>query len=97
MVISMADFGKALVTRAAGRLTYEEIAPAVANTMDVVTFDFAGVDSITNSFADEVFGRLVCDMGMDTLRNRTTFRNVQPFWARVIRSAMDARQEAVMA
>lgn len=92
MVIKMKKFGRSLVTRASGRLAYEEVSPAVMSATDRVVFDFEGVDTITNSFADEVFGRMVFEMGMDELRARTTFRGIQPFFARVVRSAMDLRE-----
>ena len=91
MVISMADFGQALITRVAGRMAYDQIFPKVISAAEVVTFDFSGVDSITNSFADEVFGRMALTMGMDAMRARTTFKNISPMWARVIRGAINAR------
>ncbi|MDO4539331.1 MAG: STAS-like domain-containing protein [Coriobacteriales bacterium] len=92
MVIAMREFGRSLVTRASGRAAYAQIAETLDAAGDVVVFDFNGVDSITNSFADEVFGHLVADMGMDALRVRTTFAGIAPFWARIVRSAMDARE-----
>ena len=92
MTIKMRDFGRSLVTRSAGRLAYDAISPAVASATERVVLDFEGVDVITNSFADEVFGHLVLDMGMDELRARTTFRGVQPFFAQVVRTAMDSRE-----
>ena len=92
MVIEMKEFGRSLVTRASGRKAYEKIAPMVMSATERVVFDFDGVDTITNSFADEVFGRMVFEVGMDELRARTTFRGIQPFFARVVRSAMDLRE-----
>lgn len=92
MVIEMKEFGRSLVTRASGRSAYEEIMPVVRSAQDQVVFDFEGVDTVTNSFADEVFGHMVFELGMDDLRTRTTFINVAPFSARVIRNAMDLRE-----
>ena len=91
MVIEMKEFGRSLVSRASGRLAYVGIAQSVASSKEAVVFDFSGVEIVTNSFADEVFGRLAYEMGMDELKRRTTFRNVPPFWARIIRNAMEAR------
>lgn len=91
MVIAMNQFGTSLSTRVSGRAAYERIVEALAST-GVVVFDFDGVGSVTNSFADEVFGRLVSERGIDYLRSRTTFRNIPPFWASVVRGAMDARE-----
>lgn len=92
MVIEMKEFGRSLVTRASGRSAYQKIAPVVMSATERVVFDFAGVDTITNSFADEVFGRMVFETGMDELRARTTFRGIAPFSARVVRHAMDLRE-----
>ncbi len=91
MVIQMAEFGRALVTRVAGRNAFAKISKEIQSTDSVVTFDFAGVDSITNSFADEVFGRMVCELGMPEMKKRTTFKNISPFWARIVRAAIDFR------
>lgn len=90
LTIVMREFGSALVTRKAGNAAYNAIVAKMVPD-EVIVFDFDGVDTITNSFADEVFGRLAFELGMDELRKRTTFRNVSPFWARVIRTAMDTR------
>lgn len=92
MVISMRDFGASLGTRVAGRNAYDVIMARSSLLREPVVFDFSGVTTITNSFADEVFGRMVSEIGMDEMRTRTSFRGVDPFWARVIRSAMDRRE-----
>ena len=52
---------------------------------------FAGVDSVTNSFADELFGHLAFEFGMDKLRMVTSFTNINQSSARFIRSVMDRR------
>lgn len=94
MTVTMSDFGQSLTTRAAGRAAYDHIAGPVSRVSQggqTVVFDFDGVRTITNSFADEVFRRLVAGMGFDEFRRRTTFRNIHGLWARVVRSAMDSR------
>ena len=91
MIVTMKDFGQSLTTRAAGRAAYERIAGPLASADGTVVFDFDGVGTITNSFADEVFGRLVAELGFDEFKSRTTFRNIQGLWARVVRSAIDSR------
>ena len=89
MTIVMREFGSALVSRKMGRTAYERIVEMMRG--GEVVFDFDGVDTVTNSFADEVFGRLAYELGMEELRKRTRFVNVSPFWAKVIRAAMDTR------
>lgn len=91
MVIKMSEFGSALNTRASGRLAYDAIMSSTGQLSGRTTFDFDGVDTITNSFADEVFGRMAFDLGIDEMRARTTFANIEPFWARVVRNAIDSR------
>ena len=91
MVIQMAEFGRALVTRIAGRSAFAKISKEMQLADGIVTFDFDGVDSITNSFADEVFGRMICEIGMEEMKKRTTFKNISPFWAHIVRAAMDSR------
>lgn len=94
MVFNMRElFGRTLVTRAAGNQAYKVISEAIDRSKGVAVFDFSGIDSVTNSFADEVFGRLVSDRGMNWMRNNTSFKNVNRSWAMVIRGAMDSREQ----
>jgi len=91
MVVFMSSFGLSLATRETGRDAYLQISDAMKNPDTLVTFDFTDVITVTNSFADEVFGRLAMELGMDELRKRTRFVNISPMWAKVIRGAMDQR------
>lgn len=93
MLVEMAEFGSVLGTRVAGREAYQIIMERTNSLSEKVIFDFSGVTTITNSFADEVFGRMVVEMGMDALRERTTFKNIGGMWARVVRGAMDSHVE----
>lgn len=91
MIVRMNEFGRSLTTRAMGRDVYRQINRLLSSSDETVAFDFLGVDSITNSFADEVFGRLALELGIDELQSRTSFKNISLFWARVVRQAIDAR------
>lgn len=91
IVVSMKDFGDVLGTRVAGRAAYEAIMAATDGLNAPALFDFEGVQTITNSFADEVFGRIAMDMGIDRMRGCTTFRNISPLGARIVRRAIDSR------
>lgn len=90
-VIKMSDFGTSLGTRVSGRRAYDAIMSSTGNLSTKTTFDFDGVETITNSFADEVFGRIALERGFDDMRSRTAFVNISPFWARVVRNAIDSR------
>lgn len=91
MIIRMSDFGTSLGTRVSGRRAYDAIMSSTGNLSTKTTFDFDGVETITNSFADEVFGRIALERGFDDMRSRTAFVNISPFWAHVVRNAIDSR------
>lgn len=93
MIVNMSKFGTALSSRVSGRKAYDEIIRESVSLSTPVVFDFEGVTLVTNSFADEVFGRMTWDMGIDAMRSRTSFKNVNPFWGRIIRGAIDLREE----
>ncbi len=91
MVIKMNEFGTSLVTRVSGRAAYDKIIASTDNLAGKTTFDFEGVETITNSFADEVFGRIALERGLSEMKECTTFVNIRPFWARVVRNAINNR------
>ena len=94
MKISMSQFGTSLCTRASGRAAYALINDALNSSAgERVFFDFSNVRSVTNSFADESFGRLASERGMDFLRQNTTFGEIDRDIALLIRTAMDRRIE----
>lgn len=91
MIIKMRDFGTSLCTRMSGRQAYEAIMSTTNSLSSTTVFDFEGVCLVTNSFADEVFGRLAFELGFDTLKAKTTFINVDGFTAKIIRESIDFR------
>lgn len=91
MLIKMSEFGSSLCTRSSGRDVYNQVAKELAADNKRVVFDFENVTSVTNSFADEVFGRLALDVGLEPLKRQTSFINIEVFPAKVIRTAIDNR------
>lgn len=91
MKVMMRKYGGALATRASGRTAYADVIHDSNNLSERVVFDFDGVSVVTNSFADEIFGRIAYEVGITQMRKVTTFRNVSPIWAAVIRHAIDVR------
>jgi len=81
--------------REGGRIVKEQILNLLpkATPENRVVFDFAEVDMVTNSFADEVFGKLIRDVGFPQFKAVTTFRNANSFVTAVIRSAIYSRNE----
>ena len=92
MIVDMSRFGTALVTRASGRDAYDFISSKTNEFSVPVQFDFSGVETVGNSFADELFGRMAFEFGMEKMRSLTSFIAVKPLPARIIRSVMDARE-----
>ena len=93
MIVKMNGFGHSLVSRAAGRVAYNRIVSLPTWGTEKTVFDFSGVGSITNSFADEVFGRMAFEMGMEAMRKKTSFKGINPFMARIVRTTIDARAD----
>lgn len=91
MVIRMSSFGSFLCTRVSGRTAYGEIMSASSSLAERVVFDFNGVETVTNSFADEVFGHMANEVGFEALRQRTSFVNVDKLAASTIRHVIDFR------
>lgn len=91
MIIQMSRFGTALTTRQSGRAAFHIIEKETGGFSEAAIFDFEGVDSITNSFADEVFGKIVACLGIDRMRETTHFANVDHFSSFVIRNAIGRR------
>lgn len=91
MIVEMKKFGTALSTRASGRRAYDLICSQSNGLSGHIIFDFSDVNIVSNSFADELFGRLTYEFGMDAMRDATSFVGVKPLAARIIRSAMNAR------
>lgn len=97
MVIEMKQYGSTLGTRNLGRLVFDELSALLLHESDQIVLDFNGVSAVTNSFADEVFGRLVETMGLDELKRRTTFRKIDRLSALSIRIAIDSCAKVEMA
>ena len=56
-----------------------------------VIFDFSEVDVITNSFADECFGKLLLEFDLKELKSKSTFINSSEFVSSTIANAINSR------
>lgn len=54
---------------------------------DKIVFDFEGVNIVTNSFANEYFGKLIEVISADKFKEKFAFTNVNDFIQRVLISA----------
>lgn len=82
-VIRIANFGE----DATGRRLGEQIRAMVDPSVDVVVFDCQGVESMSASFADELFGKLATE----TARPRISVVNASDNASAAIRFAVNQR------
>lgn len=75
MIIKFSDYGKSLGTRALGNELRIMIVENILNDEDVV-FDFQDVVIVSNSFADECFGKILDEINFDTMKGKTKFVNL---------------------
>lgn len=61
------------------------------NMEEIIIFDFDGVELITSSFADECFGKLIQNMGLNFIRSKTKFVNTNKNIDFVIKSSINKR------
>lgn len=97
MVFQMKKFGTVLSTRSLGKQVYTSLYEDILHCDELLILDFDGIDAVTNSFADEVFGRLAVRIGLSELQRRTTFRNIDRVSAMCVRVAIDARNKELTA
>ena len=94
MTIQFKFIGIHLATRVHG----EEIRNQIIEDMkvhDVIVFDFEGVETVSNSFADECFAKLTLTIPMEEIKAKTTFINAIPFIKAVIAYSFKARLSTV--
>ncbi len=90
MILQMNKFGVILGSRSLGFAARNEILNILKQN-EQISFDMSGVKIVSNSFADECFGKLLTEMTFDELKNKTNFINSQPFVQDVVISAMRGR------
>lgn len=78
MIITFNHIGSSLGTRKTGQEVRVKIESALRASQKVV-FDFADVDVVSNSFADETFGKLLLQFDLNFVKQHTTFRNANAF------------------
>lgn len=88
--IELGEIGTHLGTRFAGASVREKI-EAIFETTEKFVFDFTGVETVSNSFADECFAKLTFKFEMDKIKEKTTFQNASPFIKAVIANAFEDR------
>lgn len=93
MLIEFGLIGTHLGTRFDGASVREKIISSFGET-DKFVFDFTGVETVSNSFADECFAKLIFNFEMEEIKAKTTFQNVSPFIKAIISNAFKDRLSA---
>ena len=84
------EFGQNLGTRPLGKRVREQLLPLIEQN-ECVVLDFTGVDVVSNSFADECIAKLLLEMSLAELKNRTTFKGLNPIASESVLTALSRR------
>ena len=82
-----------LATRENGLILRKEIEEAL-KTFDSVFVDFDGINLVTQSFIDEVFGVLVREKGLSFIRNHIKIKDASDFVKSMIKFVISYSQKA---
>ena len=81
------DYGTDFGTRYMGQKLREKLLPLIKGDERVV-LDFTGVNVVSNSFADECIAKLLLEMPLAELKQRTTLRGLNPLAKRSVLVAL---------
>ena len=95
VTFSFVQYGENLGTRPLGQRVREILLPLIEQN-DCVILDFTGVNVVSNSFADECIAKLLLNMSLSELKQRTTFRGLNPVAAECILTALKRRRLAMV-
>ena len=88
------EYGTDFGTRDMGQKLREKLLQLIKNNEKVV-LDFTGVNVVSNSFADECIAKLLLDMSLSNLKQRTTFRGLNPMAERSVLVALQRRYKVL--
>ena len=84
------DYGEYLGTRQLGEKVRNQLLPLL-KADERICLDFDGVEVVSNSFADECIAKLLLQMPLDELKQRTTFSGLNDFARKNIALALKRR------
>jgi hypothetical protein len=90
MTIQFSKFGTHLGTRVLGEEVRNLICQKLTNNQKLC-FDFQGIESISNSFADESFAKLLMTFDFNYIKTCTHFINTNEFVSSIISVAFKNR------
>ena len=89
-----ADYGTDFGTRDMGQKLRQKLLALITSNKKVI-LDFMGVKVVSNSFADECIAKLLLEMPLDELKQKTTFRGLNPLAERSILVALQRRYNVI--
>lgn len=95
VVFKFSKYGDSMGTRLLGTQIRADLRPLLDGKEKVV-LDFSGIDTVTNSFADECIAKLLLEMSLDELKAKTTFTGLTPMTERSILTALKRRQIQIL-
>jgi len=95
VVFKFSKYGDSMGTRLLGAQIRADLRPLLDGEEKVV-LDFCGIDTVTNSFADECIAKLLLEMSLDELKAKTTFTGLTPMTERSILTALKRRQMQIL-
>ena len=93
-VFKFSAYGDSMGTRLLGAKIRADLRPLLDGEEKVV-LDFSGVDTVTNSFADECIAKLLIEMPLEDLKRCTTFRGLNPLAERSVLVALQRRYKVM--
>ena len=94
VTFAFSRFGTDFGTREMGQRIRQQLRPLLDGTKRVM-LDFAGVNVVSNSFADECVAKLLMEMPLEQLKRCTTFRSLTPMAERSILVALQRRYKVL--
>lgn len=95
-IVNMSSHGTFLGTRFLGEQVRGRVLLACESSERVI-IDFAGIDEVSHSFADECFGVLMDSLGSDRFRRQIRFKNTTGETAGLLRLVMSRHANHVLA
>lgn len=88
------DYGTDFGTRDMGQKLRQKLMGLI-DSGEKVVLDFTGVNVVSNSFADECIAKLLLEMPLDELKQKTTFRGLNSLAERSVLVALQRRYNVI--
>lgn len=92
-IIPIQNFSENLATRDIGLIVRNKIISELSNNSNdsIIVLDFNKVDLVTHQCADEIFGKLVLEIGLKEFKEKVNIRNIDETSATIIKYVIARR------